>query len=307
MAYKYNTDLEVKGKLSVEGQLILNNSEVITRVPKIQVPTGTTEQHIEPNKYYIFNSQVAPELTLTFAEDGEELLDEFMGEIQVDETDVEITLPKTIRWNTPEGLYITDSGIKLSANYFYVFSIVNNVGIMVSIDSPKLTIKYTLTDNILTWEPDPNATLYRLYNATSDELLLETTSTTIDLSNYFDTVGRYDLDLVAVSDTYTDGTSMIIYYKREKLATPTNFVLSDTYQLSWDSVENASKYRVTLLDTNNDSLEYTDVTVNMCDLLTAFTSLQTSGTYKVTVYSANDTNEYYTNSDDSEPVTVVIA
>lgn len=280
-----------EGDIKIEG-----GSGGETRPLKVYVEAGVTEKQLEPNKYYIFDSQVANNITITLAEEDNTYLDEFMGEIKVDETAINITFPNIIRWNDNGSVTNTDGVLTLEAKNTYLFSVANSLGLITNIPNPSLAeAVYTISGSVVSWEEVANATSYDIYN---DEILLieNTTSTSIDMSAYLTDVGEYTIKVISKSNYYVDSITTIPYYITAPLSTPTNLVLADTGTLSWDAVENAESYEVynafgTLLKT---------VTVNYVDL-TTITTL--TGTHTIKVKAINTTSpNVYTASELSEGV-----
>ena len=280
-------------------EYVKNNSsgeETASRLLKIYVPESTTEQHLEPNKYYIFQPQVAPELTLTFAEEDEEYLDEFMGEIQLDETSVMLNMPKNIVWREADGVTETETGISLEEKHMYIFSVMSNIGLISCVKNPTLDkpVATVTEDNKLIWEPIDGADYYEVMRTTilgsTGTLLVRTEDTSLDLTlvDEFNKTEVFYLCVWACSKKYTDSYSSTYSYKGTgTLEAPINLILNDNNQLSWDPInfETSSSvgtgYMVELVETGSS----TTVTTNLCDLSTSFTELTTPGTYTFIVRS----------------------
>ena len=264
----------------------------------------TNHNHIimNPNVYYIIDSQVAPNLTFTLLDyDPKEtsVYREYMGEIRVDENPVTAIIDERIRWNTAEGVTIEDHIINLEAKKTYLFSILNYIGLISSISNPQLDAPVlTLEGSVLSWDAINNAKTYRVYTPDNDLSMLSTTQ--IDLQNYITNPGVYTVYVEAKDNYYTDNVNSIEYVISTTLATPTNLVINESNTLSWDSVENASSYLVTLKETSSTKT----VTTNLCDL-TTFTELSTAGTYTFEVNAIGD-NKVYLTSSASTTITVTI-
>ena len=91
-----------------DGKIIIDNENKLLvdiptegkdpeRVAKVRVPAGTSEQHLLPNKYYIFESQLASPITITLEEEDPDYLEEYMGELLTDENDTYLHVPSYIR------------------------------------------------------------------------------------------------------------------------------------------------------------------------------------------------------------------
>lgn len=257
---------------------------------------------MNPNVYYIIDSQVDPNLTFTLLDYNPKetsVYREYMGEIRVDETPVSAVIDERIRWNTAEGVTIEDHIINLEAKKTYLFSILNYIGLISSISNPQLDAPVlTLDGSVLSWDAINNAKTYRVYTTDNDLSTLSTTQ--IDLQNYITNPGIYTVYVEAKDNYYTDNVNSIEYVISTTLATPTNLVINESNTLSWDSVENASSYLVTLKETSSTKT----VTTNLCDL-TTFTELSTAGTYTFEVNAVGD-NKVYLTSSASTTITVTI-
>lgn len=290
--YHYSLTEDTEGAILEYQQLTSGDSRPL----KVQVPAGTTEQHLEPNKYYIFQSQVAPEITLTFAEEDEVYLDEFMGEIQVDEESITLNMPKNIVWREADGVTETETGISLEEKHMYIFSIMHNIGLISCIKNPVLDSPVaTITeDNKLIWEPIDGADYYEVAETTmlggAGTLLVRTEDTSVDLTlvDEFNKTEVFYLCVWACSKKYTDSYSSTYSYKGTgTLEAPINLILNDNNQLSWDPInfETSSSlstgYIVELVETGSSTI----VTTNLCNLSTSFTELTTPGTYTFIVRS----------------------
>lgn len=268
-----------------------------TRPLKEYVESGVTEKQLEPNIYYIFDSQVASDITLTLAEEDETYLDEFMGEIKVDESPINVTFPSIIRWNDNGYVINTDGVLTLEAKNTYLFSVANSLGLITNIPNPSLAeAVYTISGSVVSWEEVANATSYDVYNG--DVLLVEnTTLTSIDMSAYLTDAGEYTIKVISKSNYYVDSTTIIAYYITAPLSAPTNLMLADTGTLSWDAVENAESYEV--YEAEGGTLLKT-VTVNYI-ALTSITTL--TGTHTIKVKAINTTSpNVYTASELSEGI-----
>jgi hypothetical protein len=225
-----------------------------------------------------------------------------MGEIRVDENPVSVTFPSKVRWNENGEVTNNGSNLTLKEKNSYLFSIVNNIGIIsnipnTSLDKPVLT----LSDNILSWKPIKNADEYIVktgydYSGLTATVLTTTTATELNLDNYFSSAGSNSIFVIASSKYYTDSRSdSLVYIITEQLATPTNLVLSDTGILSWDAVENATSYEL-----YRDSSLLTTITDNYIDLKSGGYS---SGT--INIVAINSSSSVYTPSDMSASISWV--
>lgn len=290
---------------TINGESIVGSGDIViqggsggeTRPLKEYVESGVTEKQLEPNKYYIFDSQVAESLVISFAEEDAIYLDEFMGEIKVDESPVNVTFPNIIRWNDNGSVTNTDGVLTLEAKNTYLFSVANNLGLITTIPNPSLAeATYTINGSVVSWEEVANATSYDIYNG--EILLVEnTTLTNIDMSTYLTDAGEYTIKVISKSNYYVDSITIITYYISTQLSTPMNLILSDTGTLSWDIVNNAEKYEV--YEAEGGTL-LTTVTVNYI-ALTSITTL--TGTHTIKVKAINTTSpNVYTASELSEGV-----
>ena len=280
----------------------VNQSQESEKRPlKVLINENTYNQELEPNKYYIFDSQVSQIMTLTFAPESEEYLDEYMGEIRVDESAINVTFPNSIRWNENDNVTNNDGVLTLEAKNTYLFSIANSLGLITNIPNPSLEkTVVTINGSVLTWTPVENATSYVVQRSNGGQIGTEIIGvTTYDLATSWNAVtGAHPVVVVAKSNYYVDSKSEpVIYYKTEKLSTPTNLVLSDTGTLSWDTVENAESYEV--YEAEGGTL-LTTITVNYIDL-TTITTL--TGTYTIKVKAINTTSpNVYLSSELSEGI-----
>ena len=248
------------------------------------VESGIITKQLEPNKYYIFDSQVASDVALTLAEEDETYLDEFMGEIRVDESAINVTFPKSIRWNENGNVTNTDGVLTLEAKNTYLFSIANSLGLITNIPNPSLAKPITtLADGVLTWEEVEGAQKYEMYYNNQLKATVNSGETlSINVKRILDqySVGgaSFNYTLKAVSNYYTDSYVSLTYDKIVKLSSPKNLVLSDS-TLTWDEVSLADSYEVYV-----GSLKAITITNNYIDLstLTGYT-----GTYDVTVKAIN--------------------
>lgn len=195
-----------------------NNSPIL-------VPANTTTQTLEPNKYYIFDSQLAEELTINFTAEDFEYLDEFKGEFKVDDQAVSIKFPEIVRWVANYSVTKEANRLTLAPKNTYLFSIANNLGLIKAIRNPKLAApEVTLVDKMLTWNPVEFATSYAVYY--TNILLAETTEPNLDLTPYIELymkdLGEYPLNIFAKSNYYIDNVTQVPYYTSEALLLPTN-------------------------------------------------------------------------------------
>ena len=287
---------------TINGESIVGegNIKIETRPLKEYVQAGVTEKQLEPNKYYIFDSQVASNITITLAEEDGTYLDEFMGEIKVDETAINITFPNIIRWNDNGNVTNTDGVLTLEAKNTYLFSVANSLGLITNIPNPSLEKPVTtLTDGILTWEEVEGAQKYEMhYNSELKTTVNSGETLSINVKSILDqyAIGgaTFTFVLKALSNYYTDSSVTLTYDKIVQLATPKNLVLSET-TLSWDAVDFADSYEVYVGTT-----KATTVTNNYVDLstLTGYT-----GTYDISVKAINASKpSVHLTSDSSETV-----
>lgn len=271
-------------------------------IPHMIVRENSENIYIAPNIYHIVDSQVAPNITLMLLDYNPKetyVYREYMGEIRVDENPITATVPEGIRWNETDGAVIEGTTLTLEAKKTYLFSILNYIGLISSVANPQLDAPIlTLEGSVLSWEAINNAKTYRVYTIDND--LFTLSNTEIDLQNYITSPGVYTVYVEAKDNYYTDNVASIEYVISVTLSTPTNLVVNESNTLSWDSVENASSYLVTLKETSSTKT----VTTNLCDL-TTFTELATAGTYTFEVNAVGD-NKVYLTSNASVPITVTI-
>ena len=300
------TKAEMDNKLTNKADLVDG------KVPASQLPSDTSNNMIfvepseiitlVPNQYHILDAQVPSNITLTLQDyDSDEIsvYREYMGEIRVDEHTITAAVPEGIRWNETDGATIEGTTLTLEGKRTYLFSILNYIGLISSIANPQLDAPVlTLEGSVLSWEAINNAKTYRVY--TPDNDLSTLLNTQIDLQNYITDPGIYTVYVEAKDNYYTDNVNSIEYVISTTLAAPTNLVINESNTLSWDSVENASSYLVTLKETSSTKT----VTTNLCDL-TTFTELSTAGTYTFEVNAVGD-NKVYLTSSASVSITVTI-
>ena len=293
--------------------------------PQIMITNPTQSyENVDYNKYYVFEEITHSQFTLSIGTQKEGVVNELMGEIRLDENPLEVQFTQPIRWNENDKVEKNGNYLKLSEKHIHIYSVINGLGLITSFENPALAtpINLVLNDDQLSWDPVENVDYYKvMYNLnnptmtiTPTNVLVETESTSIDLTLYdiLKSVNHFSFYIKACSNKYTDTLSDKIGYKGTgTLDTPTNLILSDTNQLSWDSVnfENTStmtyKYIVTLVETGTT----VSVTTNLCDLSTSFTELATPGTYTFNVKSYTATildASIYWESTPSESVTVTI-
>lgn len=110
----------------------------------------------------------------------------------------------------------------------------------------------TLSDNIVSWEPIENANGYIIYINGIDEINMDSTETSYELS--FDQVGIYKIKMRALGDgkNYDDsGYSNIVTYTCEitdriQLTAPDIRVSKLT--VLWEAIENANEYKIYIND-----------------------------------------------------------
>lgn len=269
--------------------------------PQIMITNPTQSyENVDYNKYYVFEEITHSQFTLSIGTQKEGVVNELMGEIRLDENPLEVQFTQPIRWNENDKVEKNGNYLKLSEKHTHIYSVINGLGLITSFENPTLdTPTLTLTDSTLSWTAVEHAESYDVF--ANDILLVNTTKTSVDLSAYLTDPAIYTIKIVAKSNSYTDSNATTTFTISVQLATPTNLVLSDTNQLSWDSVENASSYIVTLVETGATS----SVTTNLCNLPTAFTALGTAGTYTFYVYAIGDGVVYLT-SKNSETIALTI-
>lgn len=268
---------------------------------------------IYPNRYYIFDNQVF-NVNVTLADVSTTYLEEFMGEIRVDEQFSFITFPNTIRWCENDKVSISNGELTLEPYNTYVFSIANGLGLITNIPNPTLPVTTVNIDNkILTWEPVEGAQQYALmYNyevvktVNADEELQIDLSTCID--GYSTGAKEFKLTLMSKSKHHNDSFTYFTYYKTETLSAPTNLVLSDAGVLSWNSVTNADTYIVTCTKVQEDPIlpfvNETTVVNNYVDLNDYLAMNSVAGdVWRIKVKATNTTNDLlYLDSADSMAV-----
>ena len=278
------------------GDITLETGGGETRPLKEYVASGVTEKQLEPNKYYIFDSQVADGLVISFAEEDPIYLDEFIGEIKVDESPINVTFPNSIRWGENSNVTNNNNTLTLTEKCTYLFSVANNLGLIANIPNPSLAMpELTINGTILSWQPVENAQSYQLQRGYIP--IDTTTQTSIDLSNYFTEIGEYVIIVTAKSNYYTDTSSAeLYYYISMQLPTPSNLVLSDTGTLTWDSTGSDTIYEV--YEMEGGTLLQTSIK-NYIDL-TTITGL--SGTHTIKVKATHTLSNIYLDSEFSEGV-----
>ena len=106
---------------------------------------------------------------------------------------------------------------------------------------------FILTDTILSWESVNNAYGYEIYH--DNTKLVEIPTAAIDLSNYFQAVGSYNIYVVAlgkgfnVSSNKSAKFTYVIEQVLPTLAKPVNLNISNDI-LTWSAVTNATSYRI---------------------------------------------------------------
>ena len=307
------TNIKPQGAFDIYYRFILskNNGNIVysenyyddTSLGMKCIETSDSEEAnvvLEANKYYILNSQVAPKIILELKDyDINETTKykEYMGEIRVDENNIDIELPNGIRWNSAEGVSINENLLTLESKKTYLFSILNYIGLISSISNPSLEpLSLTINGSLLSWNEVKNAQSYIVVNGATKEQY-ETTNTFIDLSTIIVGAGNHTITVIAKNNYYNDSSNNTNYIIGTELTAPTNLVYSDG-NLSWDSVENAVGYKVTLfaLDLSGAGNTYTktvEVPTNLCDVINEFGDLVSGKTYTAYVVAVGDKQLYY--------------
>lgn len=223
-----------------------------------------SSQQLARNTFYDFGDRGTTSgetVTITLGSARSGVVNEYMGEILVDEYPITLSTPSTITWAESDGVANTSNTLTLEEKYTYQFNIIRNLGLIVRfpngvLDKPNPTINGL----IISWSAIPNATDYKVVDGIiSENHSATTTSTSYDLSNWYPTLGT--------------------------LSTPTNLTASAgsgssyTITLTWDSVSNASTYTVYYKTSSASSYSSTNVSTNT----TTLTNLQAATTYNLYV------------------------
>ena len=230
------------------------------------VEDTTNEININPNTYYNFDSRTN-DLTITFSEGTSGILNEYSGQIQVDEQPFSITFPTGIRWRENDMVTISNNVLTFAEKHTYIFSVVNKLGLISefaneSLDAPVVTVK---TDRgTIGWTAVENAERYSV--TINDELYISNFTEALSGLEIADKVaepGRYIIKVGAHSKYYTDSEGTATYITSAQLATPTNLIYDATNRtLSWDSVDNATEYYVRYRSDSETASQQTYVTTN---------------------------------------------
>lgn len=114
-----------------------------------------------------------------------------------------------------------------------------------------------LSGSALSWDEVEHAERY--YISVNDEQKAETSSTTYDLSKIVTGYGNFSIRVKAYGDgtVYGDGdwSEAIIYHKGNALDTPVITVDKESKIASWQSVENAASYSVTVFNGKDNELD----------------------------------------------------
>ena len=220
-------------------------SKVATKEYIEEIDETINNLEIEPNKYYNIVSRNT-DLTIVFKNVENDSVSEFMGQIYIDEpNECVVNFPEGIRWKVDNNSVLNEDGsITLSPKFTYIFSILNNLGLMSSFENESLgDVILSLNNTTLSWDAVENADGYEVY--CDNELVSKTTETFVEISNYVNEIGRtYTIKVVAISSVLTDSLSTIEYTFTVQLSTPINLILNDSGVLSWDMVENATAYKI---------------------------------------------------------------
>lgn len=268
---------------------------------------------LRPNNYYNLgvknNGDV---INCVLGDETPNRINEYMFEVTVDEIDITVALPETIRWNDIEGVANTDGALLLPAKHTYQFSIINDLGVIIKYANYILSnpAEFVLEGTVLSWTGDAKADEYILEYSTlmmaseSDYVYIATVNEpSIDLSQYITETNVYYMRIKAKSNKYVDsGYGTYTYTISEQLATPTNLAVSEVGTLTWDSVENAYSYKITCNELGTTKSE----TTNVCDLTTSF-SLTSGTTYTFTVQAIGATLSAYTASEISDIISYTAA
>ena len=254
---------------NIEGELWFNGSAVgsggggggSTDIP-VTSASGSSQQ-LARNTFYNFGDRGTTSgetVTITLGSAVSGVVNEYMGEILVDEYPLTLSTPSTITWAESDGVANASNTLTLEAKYTYQFNIIRNLGLIVRfpngvLDKPNPTI----TGTIISWSAIPNATDYKVVGGLFDDYSATTTDTAYNLATWYPTLGT--------------------------LSTPTNLTASAgsgssyTITLTWDSVSNASTYTVYYKTSSASSYSSTNVSTNTATL----TNLQEATTYNLYV------------------------
>ena len=187
--------------------------------------SSVTSQALLPNTYYDFGSRDSGSLSITLGTSIANILNEYMFEIVADENDFTLNTPSDIIWKDNAKVTNSSNALTLSGKNTYQFSIVNKKGIIADFANPTLaTPTLTISGSTLSWGAITNAEKYQVTTDTTARS--EQTTTSLNISSYYPTLGTLNAPLLSHSSTSV-GTS------------------TSNVTLSWAAVTNATGYKLT--------------------------------------------------------------
>ena len=177
------------------------------------------------------------------------------------------------------------------------------------------TVTASETSCLLNWDRVPNADSYcvrTINTSTYEEQYFYTSSNTINLFNRLDSSGEFSVAVFAYSNaelsTYapSDYSESATFVMNVTLDTPTNLNLiysNGNLIATWNSVENAATYSISILDGNTYSVNAdTSTELQRFNLSNAGISLNNGESLFISVSACGRTNSGYTQSPYSDMV-----
>ena len=234
-----------KPLMNQNGKILAKELEVQSRfIPEVHINSLQSTDNfltdgmvsVAPNTFYVFEN-ITTNFELVFENANANIFAEYAGQIYVDETAITVSFPTGIRWKLSNG--ITQNlfhQLELSANTTYIYSVVDDFGLILGI--PNVVLErpqvWLGNDNILSWDAVDNADTYKIYYALVDDsttelpvlsnILTTTTATSVDLSQYISNPGHYAIAVKAASSKAEDSTmsSFVHFAIVHQLDTPSN-------------------------------------------------------------------------------------
>lgn len=152
----------------------------------------------------------------------------------------------------------------------------------------------SITGSVISWEAVEHAGSYQVYYAQTEEteqLLITTSSKSVDILESLDTPGTYDFKVKALpyddATTYdfttSDYSNALSYKVQPKLATPTTRLIEGV--LSWSAITNADYYEI--YSGNSLLCSTTETSCNLKKYL-----FRNAYNYRVMVKACSNTNDY---------------
>ena len=239
------------------------------------------------------------------------IVNEYSGQILADEYDVDLVTPNSIVWSECEGVENNNNVLTLEKNYTYQFSIVNNLGIICRwangvIEAP--VISSFVYPNV-TWGAISGATNYNVAILKDSNYIptpmggIETTNTTLNVSNYFSQSQLSTPTNVSLSPS---ATSIVVTYNSVSNANQYTIYYKTSSASSYSSTTSTSTSKtISGLSANTNYSVYVVANNTSTSTLSARVKAMSPSLVDNTSEAVTCTYSPYTNSGESTPVTTL--